>query len=670
MADVVYSKIVELLDNTQYIAALQKAEQEEKVLAGLRDLGGKAAVKAHAAAEKAAKMAAAAHEKALKDEGAALAKVMQAQDTFVAALLRQKETAAGLSSEQKALNDFIRKTEAAFKSGSITASQYSEALSTIEVRQQQLATTAKPVTGALTAVTAGSKSTAAGMQQLSFQLNDVVTQLASGAAPMQVLAQQGGQIVGAFQSAPGLLASVVDKVAALGPALAVTGAALSPLIFLWKDYTDAKNAATDADKRWQAVAKDGDNVIKDAAARVRELNLELAPLTDQQRELERTSNRWKDATAAGTAEIDKQIRVVEAQIGANQDLAKINAERKANGEDELELIHKTAPEYAAQTELLEKLRRRREQVTKAGKEGFEAERRLAQLRRESAEQDKAIEEAERALEDQRKEADKNAEKREREQRLAYDEAIAYLHKEEVAERQYFENLGKAQEEADRRKEALRRKELDDFNAMMHAEAEAEARRLDESEARYNQALADKRQGLETLLDASRSAADALAENNEKASKAAFKASQVLGYGQAAIAALKTGGEVAAQLAPLLGPAAIPAGVAAGVAAGAAFAIPIASMEPPSFTDTPGPVRMGAANGTSATFAAGDTVVAARTPDDMLKQVLAAVRERPGPAPSVPSSRRRLLGPSLARDPVARSLTSDLWRVTRGALPPG
>ena len=380
MADVVYSKIVEVLDNTQYIGALKKAEQEEKVLAGLREIGGKAAVKAYRDIER-----------------------------------EQRRATAGTSAFSAAVME--------------TATS--------------------------------SKATAAGMQQLSFQLDDVFTQLASGAAPMQVLVQQGGQIAGAFQSAPGLLGAVVDKVAALGPAIAATGAVLAPFIFLWKDYTDQKNAAVEADKRWQKVAKDGDNVIKDAAAKVRELNLELAPLTDQQRELERTSNRWKDATAAGTKEIDAQIRIVEAQIGATNDLQKVNAERKAAGEDELKLLSKTSPEYAAQTELLEKLRRRRDEVTKAGKEGFEAERKLAQSRRESAEQDKAIEEAEKDREERRKKAKEAADKlRKAEYALGETERIA------------AENMGKMaleREEKERAALAALLKKTDAIEGLSNAE---------------------------------------------------------------------------------------------------------------------------------------------------------------------------------------------------------
>ena len=419
MADVVYSKIVEVLDNTQYIGALKKAEQEEKVLAGLREIGGKAAVKAYRDIEREQRRATAG------TSAVVYSKIVEVLDNtqYIDALNKAEQ-------EEKVLAG-LREI-----GGKAAVKAYRD----IEREQRRATAGTSAFSAAVMETATSSKATAAGMQQLSFQLDDVFTQLASGAAPMQVLVQQGGQIAGAFQSAPGLLGAVVDKVAALGPAIAATGAVLAPFIFLWKDYTDQKNAAVEADKRWQKVAKDGDNVIKDAAAKVRELNLELAPLTDQQRELERTSNRWKDATAAGTKEIDAQIRIVEA---------------------ELKLLSKTSPEYAAQTELLEKLRRRRDEVTKAGKEGFEAERKLAQSRRESAEQDKAIEEAEKDREERRKKAKEAADKlRKAEYALGETERIA------------AENMGKMaleREEKERAALAALLKKTDAIEGLSNAE---------------------------------------------------------------------------------------------------------------------------------------------------------------------------------------------------------
>ena len=417
--DVVYSKIVELLDNTQYIDALNKAEQEEKVLAGLRELGGKAAVKAYRDIDREQRRATAG------TSAVVYSKIVEVLDNtqYIGALKKAEQ-------EEKVLAG-LREI-----GGKAAVKAYRD----IDREQRRATAGTSAFSAAVMETATSSKATAAGMQQLSFQLDDVFTQLASGAAPMQVLVQQGGQIAGAFQSAPGLLGAVVDKVAALGPAIAATGAVLAPFIFLWKDYTDQKNAAVEADKRWQKVAKDGDNVIKDAAAKVRELNLELAPLTDQQRELERTSNRWKDATAAGTKEIDAQIRIVEA---------------------ELKLLSKTSPEYAAQTELLEKLRRRRDEVTKAGKEGFEAERKLAQSRRESAEQDKAIEEAEKDREERRKKAKEAADKlRKAEYALGETERIA------------AENMGKMaleREEKERAALAALLKKTDAIEGLSNAE---------------------------------------------------------------------------------------------------------------------------------------------------------------------------------------------------------
>jgi hypothetical protein len=82
------------------------------------------------------------------------------------------------------------------------------------------------------AITPGGKKGFLGLdafqiQNLSFQVNDVFTSLASGISPMQTLAQQGGQIIQIF---PGLLSGFVawlPLIAPIGAALFVLSSALS-----------------------------------------------------------------------------------------------------------------------------------------------------------------------------------------------------------------------------------------------------------------------------------------------------------------------------------------------------------------------------------------------------------------------------------------------------------
>ncbi|MDP2131962.1 MAG: phage tail length tape measure family protein [Erythrobacter sp.] len=80
-------------------------------------------------------------------------------------------------------------------------------------------------------VTASAGTQRAGMQQLSFQLNDVATMFALGARPMQIFASQGGQVIQAVQ----LMTGGTSKMAAFlgGPwGLAITSAVvvLTPFV--------------------------------------------------------------------------------------------------------------------------------------------------------------------------------------------------------------------------------------------------------------------------------------------------------------------------------------------------------------------------------------------------------------------------------------------------------
>lgn len=84
------------------------------------------------------------------------------------------------------------------------------------------------------------------MQQLSFQMNDVITGLASGQRPFQILAQQGGQITQALGGAAGTMRAVGAAASALVTpiGLAVTGATV-----LAGGFALAMNRAADLDRQ-------------------------------------------------------------------------------------------------------------------------------------------------------------------------------------------------------------------------------------------------------------------------------------------------------------------------------------------------------------------------------------------------------------------------------------
>lgn len=74
------------------------------------------------------------------------------------------------------------------------------------------------------------------LQNLSFQINDVFTQIASGTSVTQTLAQQGGQIIQIFPQAIGALLRFV-------PALALVGLALAPVVTAFQELGEVQAAA-------------------------------------------------------------------------------------------------------------------------------------------------------------------------------------------------------------------------------------------------------------------------------------------------------------------------------------------------------------------------------------------------------------------------------------------
>lgn len=94
--------------------------------------------------------------------------------------------------------------------------------------------------------TASAGQMKAGMQQLSFQLNDVATQFASGTKPMVIFAQQGSQVLQAVQMMAGESKGFIGFMAGpWGMAITAASVALTPFISKLFDTGDAAKSATD-----------------------------------------------------------------------------------------------------------------------------------------------------------------------------------------------------------------------------------------------------------------------------------------------------------------------------------------------------------------------------------------------------------------------------------------
>lgn len=148
--------------------------------------------------------------------------------------------------------------------------------------------------------TAGTRTAAAtsgqlrfALQNLSFQVNDVATSLASGSDPMRVFAQQGGQLFQAFQQGGGFstviggaataIRGMITPMTAAAAGVAGLAAALGVLI---ARSVDATTAAKQFDAQLQGLGK-GSRIsgaeLEKAAQRLRDIGI---PIDDARKKLQ------------------------------------------------------------------------------------------------------------------------------------------------------------------------------------------------------------------------------------------------------------------------------------------------------------------------------------------------------------------------------------------------
>lgn len=535
---------------------------------------------------------------------------------------------------------------------------------------------------------------AAGMSSLRSQIIDVGVQLQGGQNPLTILSQQGPQ--------------AAEALLLIGPAAAAGVAAMSPLLVTlpilaggYLAYSERAEEAAEAQKKATTEAEEAQKVYKDLYAALTEASIEQSVLSGAMTETEAAQTRAAiaigDRFGPALERAGEKMRNLRAEMeqyeydvgdgtdATEEERAKLEQLRKetAKAEDDYDRLAVAVRDLTdaeqGNIETTDRQRKGRDKLT----DTLEKQKKLAELRLRLL-----LDEADAEIRRQKAEDEAAASFSDRVDRIedlvAAEKGLsAYEAQEERIELVRLANIAQATADtADEKKKIAR--DLQEALANIGQQEVLQARKDEAQKVKDARDAADKilaenmrkADAVSALAGSTSDLFTAIMESNQAAADAGSKSAQeaMLRQFEAARAAgiIEAGINTAVAITKASTVAPPPFNVAAMVAAGAAGAAQIttiASQQPPTFTDTPGPVRMGAAMGTAANFAQGDTVVAARTPDDMLKQVLAAVRERPGPAPSVPSSRRRLLGPALARDPIARSLTSDLWRVTRGALPP-
>lgn len=140
----------------------------------------------------------------------------------------QAQLAVGEAALKKLANEANRTARSLANSfDPAKAAQLPQIYQNIAAQQQKNAQTAQQLTAATTSLTQSFTQSHGAAAQLSFQINDLFTQIASGTSVQQALIQQGGQIVQIFQMSSGAAAVFSQALQAiLSPTgLIVTGLA-------------------------------------------------------------------------------------------------------------------------------------------------------------------------------------------------------------------------------------------------------------------------------------------------------------------------------------------------------------------------------------------------------------------------------------------------------------
>lgn len=194
--------------------------------------------------------------RAARDAAAAEAQLVQRTQSLVATYAPHIAQSQTLSAHEAQLNSLRA-------SGAITVEHHTAALAGL--RNQQTRNTAE-----MERMAGGTRMSGYALQNLSYQVNDVITQLASGTPPMQVFAQQGGQIFQVFQQAGIGLGSYAAAAAAIAVPVTVAGALIWELGKKGREATESLKVFADAEKNIQAVLERSNDITKEAIALARE----------------------------------------------------------------------------------------------------------------------------------------------------------------------------------------------------------------------------------------------------------------------------------------------------------------------------------------------------------------------------------------------------------------
>lgn len=230
-----------------------------------------------------------------------------------------------LYAAQDRYNKKLAEAQALLKNGSLTTEEFAKVQAGLK---SQLAGTSQ-VFGT---VANSNGRMRAGFTQLSFQLGDVSQQFALGVSPMRIFAQQGGQIVQAFQVMGGEGSKFLKFIG--GPWGAAISAATVILIPLISKLFEGRDALSDLikkkqeDARQTALSEQADRIwsqtLDGLIDRHKKLNEELSKRLTTQEAVDR------DNLARQQADLDRETQQLAQERKRRDDLQKQLVEAQQN----------------------------------------------------------------------------------------------------------------------------------------------------------------------------------------------------------------------------------------------------------------------------------------------------------------------------------------------------
>jgi len=461
---------------------------------------------------------------------------------------------------------------------------------------------------AQTAVAGSSNKMALGFRAVSTQLPDVISQLSTGANPMQVLVQQGTQVVEQFGGIPAVVGMVGPAILPVAVAVAAVATAGLVLVNRWQEATQASrdlaasleavrkpldpalvNSAADAWQRFNQIQEDSQAAV----------SIELGYLDDIQAA---TIRKIEDLYAESKAEILltstkwAKLEVERQLLQARRDSGDMSFEEMQADDRRLDQLREELPAAKAKIDALKgevaaatasvyangELLRARKAEEKAVKSGTGA------VRDRAREEKEAQDEINAALAEQANYRQQLGDITEKAYQATLKPMDELLRKQEL-ELANVRALGMASGDRGAASEALAAvekrqiQEVADLRSQLNAEyererqasADAELRRIQEYRSALVSSTSSFFGGLAAL---SEQVATQQGEANADAAARWFKFYQGVAIGQIAIDAIVAGIKAVATLGPIAG------GIAAvGIAAGAiAAGAQVAAQEMPTY----------------------------------------------------------------------------------------